>query len=92
MQHLEFENLFKRLLIGPRSNMLTNTSGEAVMAHRFFRICHGKDDLGRDKGVLISKNQEKNYRLIGLINCRDRGRFCWTREKKYMWGKLLRKY
>ena len=34
MQHLEFE-IPSRGLIGLRSQMLTNTSGEAVMAHRF---------------------------------------------------------
>src|SRR5258708_9836287 len=34
MQHLEFE-IPSRGLIGLRSNMLTNTAGEAVMAHRF---------------------------------------------------------
>ena len=40
MQHLEFE-IPSRGLIGLRSNMLTNTAGEAVMAHRI--INHGKD-------------------------------------------------
>ncbi|MFI5132334.1 MAG: GTP-binding protein, partial [Chitinophagales bacterium] len=34
VQHLEFE-IPSRGLIGLRSNMLTNTAGEAVMAHRF---------------------------------------------------------
>ncbi|HEX3767767.1 MAG TPA: GTP-binding protein, partial [Puia sp.] len=34
MQHLEFE-IPSRGLIGLRSSMLTNTAGEAVMAHRF---------------------------------------------------------
>ena len=34
MQHLEFE-IPSRGLIGLRSQMLTNTAGEAVMAHRF---------------------------------------------------------
>ena len=34
MQHLEFE-IPSRGLIGLRSQMLTNTAGEAVMAHNF---------------------------------------------------------
>jgi predicted membrane GTPase involved in stress response len=38
---LEFE-IPSRGLIGLRSQMLTNTAGEAVMAHRFTEYNHGK--------------------------------------------------
>jgi GTP-binding protein len=74
MQHLEFE-IPSRGLIGLRSNMLTNTAGEAVMAHRFLEYKPWKGFIpGRDKGVLISKNQEKTTGY-SIDKLQDRGRF-----------------
>src|SRR6185503_7394974 len=58
MQHLEFE-IPSRGLIGLRSQMLTSTAGEAVMAHRFIDYKPWKGPIpGRNNGVLLSKNQE----------------------------------
>lgn len=55
MQHLEFE-IPSRGLIGLRSQMLTNTAGEAVMAHRFIDYKPWKGPIpGRNNGVLIAK-------------------------------------
>jgi len=55
MQHLEFE-IPSRGLIGLRSQMLTNTAGEAVMAHRFVDYKPWKGPIpGRSNGVLIAK-------------------------------------
>ncbi|MBI2282969.1 MAG: translational GTPase TypA [Bacteroidetes bacterium] len=55
MQHLEFE-IPSRGLIGLRSQMLTNTAGEAVMAHRFLDYKPWKGPIpGRNNGVLIAK-------------------------------------
>ncbi|MEO7531187.1 MAG: translational GTPase TypA [Sediminibacterium sp.] len=55
MQHLEFE-IPSRGLIGLRSQMLTNTAGEAVMAHRFLEYKPWKGPIpGRSNGVLIAK-------------------------------------
>lgn len=55
MQHLEFE-IPSRGLIGLRSQMLTNTAGEAVMAHRFLEYKPWKGPIpGRNNGVLIAK-------------------------------------
>lgn len=55
MQHLEFE-IPSRGLIGLRSQMLTNTAGEAVMAHRFINYKPWKGPIpGRSNGVLIAK-------------------------------------
>lgn len=55
MQHLEFE-IPSRGMIGLRSQMLTNTAGEAVMAHRFNEYKPWKGPIpGRNNGVLISK-------------------------------------
>ncbi len=74
IQHLEFE-IPSRGLIGLRSNMLTNTAGEAVMAHRFIEYKPWKGFIpGRSNGVLISKNQEKTTGY-SIDKLQDRGRF-----------------
>ncbi|CAN5264536.1 translational GTPase TypA [soil metagenome] len=74
MQHLEFE-IPSRGLIGLRSAMLTNTAGEAVMAHRFVEYKPWKGFIpGRSNGVLLSKNQEKTTGY-SIDKLQDRGRF-----------------
>jgi GTP-binding protein len=74
MQHLEFE-IPSRGLIGLRSNMLTNTAGEAVMAHRFLEFRPWKGFIpGRSNGVLISKNQDRTT-AYSIDKLQDRGRF-----------------
>jgi GTP-binding protein len=74
MQHLEFE-IPSRGLIGLRSNMLTNTAGEAVMAHRFLDYKPWKGSIpGRNNGVLISKNQERTTGY-SIDKLQDRGTF-----------------
>ncbi len=74
MQHLEFE-IPSRGLIGLRSNMLTNTAGEAVMAHRFTEYKPWKGNIpGRNNGVLLSKNQERTTGY-SIDKLQDRGTF-----------------
>ncbi len=54
LQHLEF-NIPSRGLIGLRNNVLTSTSGEAIMNHRFVRYEEYKGPIpGRISGSLIS--------------------------------------
>src|SRR5687768_2065902 len=74
MQHLEFD-IPSRGLIGLRTQMLTATTGEAVMAHRFTEYKPWKGPIpGRSNGVLLSKNTEKttDYSIDKL---QDRGTF-----------------
>jgi len=74
MQHLEFE-IPSRGLIGLRSQMLTNTAGEAVMAHRFDEYKPWKGNIpGRNNGVLLAKNggSATGYSIDKL---QDRGSF-----------------
>ncbi|MEZ5047727.1 MAG: translational GTPase TypA [Chitinophagaceae bacterium] len=74
MQHLEFE-IPSRGLIGLRTQMLTNTAGEAVMAHRFNEYKPWKGPIpGRNNGVLISKfaGTSTGYSIDKL---QDRGTF-----------------
>ncbi|HOZ78639.1 MAG TPA: translational GTPase TypA [Ferruginibacter sp.] len=74
MQHLEFD-IPSRGLIGLRSNMLTNTAGEAVMAHRFAEYRPWKGSIpGRNNGVLLSKTTEKTT-AYSIDKLQDRGRF-----------------
>jgi GTP-binding protein len=74
MQHLEFE-IPSRGLIGLRSQMLTNTAGEAVMAHRFSEYKPWKGNIpGRNNGVLLSKNQDKTT-AYSIDKLQDRGSF-----------------
>ncbi|PWU03925.1 MAG: translational GTPase TypA [Bacteroidetes bacterium] len=74
MQHLEFE-IPSRGLIGLRSSMLTNTAGEAVMAHRFTEYKPWKGIIpGRNNGVLISKNNGSTT-AYSIDKLQDRGSF-----------------
>jgi GTP-binding protein len=74
MQHLEFD-IPSRGLIGLRTNMLTATQGEAVMAHRFAEYKPWKGFIpGRSNGVMLSKDNgtTTGYSLDKL---QDRGFF-----------------
>jgi GTP-binding protein len=74
MQHLEFD-MPSRGLIGLRSQMLTNTAGEAVMAHRFAEYKPWKGVIpGRSNGVLLAK-QGGNTTGYSMDKLQDRGSF-----------------
>jgi GTP-binding protein len=74
MQHLEFE-IPSRGLIGLRSQMLTNTAGEAVMAHRFIEYKPWKGPIaGRNNGVLLAK-QPGGATGYSIDKLQDRGTF-----------------
>jgi GTP-binding protein len=74
MQHLEFD-IPSRGLIGLRSAMLTQTAGEAVMAHRFNEYKPWKGAIpGRNNGVLVSKTTERTSGY-SIDKLQDRGRF-----------------
>lgn len=74
MQHLEFD-IPSRGLIGLRSQMLTNTAGEAVMAHRFNEYKPWKGPIpGRNNGVLIAKFQGVTT-AYSIDKLQDRGSF-----------------
>lgn len=74
MQHMEFE-IPSRGLIGLRSQMLTATAGEAIMAHRFTEYKPFKGAIpGRNNGVLISKMQGPAT-AYSIEKLQDRGKF-----------------
>ncbi|HEU0063881.1 MAG TPA: translational GTPase TypA [Flavisolibacter sp.] len=74
MQHVEFE-IPSRGLIGLRTQMLTNTAGEAVMNHRVSGFKPWKGAIpGRNNGVLVAKEAGSTtaYSIDKLL---DRGSF-----------------
>jgi GTP-binding protein len=88
MQHLEFE-IPSRGLIGLRSQMLTNTAGEAVMAHRFQEYKPWKGYIpGRSNGVLISKNQDRTTGY-SIDKLQDRGTFFVEPGEEVYTGQII---
>ncbi|HEU4633268.1 MAG TPA: translational GTPase TypA [Flavisolibacter sp.] len=74
MQHLEFD-IPSRGLIGLRTQMLTNTAGEAVMNHRVSGYRPWKGPIpGRNNGVLIAK-EAGTTTGYSLDKLQDRGFF-----------------
>ncbi len=74
MQHIEFD-IPSRGLIGLRTNMLTATAGEAVMAHRFNEYKPWKGPIpGRNNGVLLAK-EGGSTTAYSLDKLQDRGFF-----------------
>jgi GTP-binding protein len=70
MQHLEFD-MPSRGLLGLRTQMLTNTAGEAVMNHRFSEYKPWKGPIpGRNNGYFFVDPGEEVYRgqVIGENN------------------------
>jgi GTP-binding protein len=88
MQHLEFE-IPSRGLIGLRTQMLTATTGEAVMAHRFSEYKPWKGPIpGRNNGVLLSKNQDKTTGY-SIDKLQDRGTFFVDAGEEVYAGQII---
>jgi GTP-binding protein len=74
IQHLEFD-IPARGLIGLRNNILTSTSGEAVMTHRFKEYQPFKGEIpGRINGSLISMENGVGT-PYAIDKLQDRGKF-----------------
>jgi len=74
LQHLEFD-IPSRGLIGLRNNMLTATSGQAIMTHRFREFMPFKGEItSKVKGALISMEQGPATGFA-INRLQDRGRF-----------------
>ena len=74
LQHLEFD-VPSRGLIGLRNNMLTATSGQAIMTHRFREFLPYKGEISSKlKGALISMEQGAATGFA-INRLQDRGRF-----------------
>jgi len=74
LMHLEFE-IPSRGIIGIRNQILTLTSGEAIMSHRFIKYDAWKGDLpSRNKGVLIAHETGTTI-PFAMFKLQDRGKF-----------------
>ena len=72
--HLEF-NIPSRGIIGLRTNVLTGSAGEAIMAHRFLEYQPWKGDIERrTNGSLIAMEAGTAY-AYAIDKLQDRGRF-----------------
>jgi GTP-binding protein len=88
MQHLEFD-IPSRGLIGLRSQMLTQTAGEAVMAHRFNEYKPWKGAIpGRNNGVLVAKGGGTTT-AYSIDKLQDRGRFFIEPGEEVYAGQIL---
>ena len=73
---MDFE-IPSRGLIGLRTEMITATSGQAVMAHRFIKYDRYKGEIpGRINGSMISKETGEAI-AYSLDKLQDRGRRVW---------------
>lgn len=88
MQHLEFD-MPSRGLIGLRSQMLTATAGEAVMAHNFSEYKPWKGVIpGRNNGVLVAK-QGGTATGYSIDKLQDRGSFFIDPGEEVYGGQIL---
>ena len=88
MQHLEFE-IPSRGLIGLRTQMLTATTGEAVMAHRFNEYKPWKGVIpGRNNGVLLAK-QTGSTTGYSIDKLQDRGTFFVDPGEEVYTGQII---
>ena len=74
LQHIEFD-IPSRGIIGLRNNILTATSGQAIMTHRLRGYDVVKGDIpSRAKGSLVSMEQGQVF-AYSIDRVQDRGRF-----------------
>ncbi len=86
--HLEFE-IPSRGLIGLRNMILTNTSGEAVMNHRYLKYGPVKADIEtRSKGSLVSMSTGKST-AFAIDRLQDRGRFMVSPGEEIYKGQIV---
>ena len=85
---LEFE-IPSRGIIGLRSQMMTATAGEAIMAHRFKEYQPFKGDIpGRINGSLIAMEKGKAI-PFSLNNLQDRGKFFINANDEIYEGQVI---
>lgn len=91
LMHLEF-SIPSRGLIGLRNNILTITSGEATMSHRFIDYEPYKGDLpSRIKGSLFSIDQGQAT-AYAIDKLQDRGRFFIDPGEPVYKGQVIGEY
>lgn len=86
--HLEF-NIPSRGIIGLRTNVLTASAGEAIMAHRFLEYQPWKGDIERrTNGSLIAMESGTAY-AYAIDKLQDRGRFFIFPQEEVYAGQVV---
>ncbi len=86
--HLEFQ-IPSRGIIGLRSNVLTASAGEAIMAHRFLEYQPWKGDIERrTNGSLIALEAGTAY-AYAIDKLQDRGRFFIFPQEEVYAGQVV---
>ncbi|MBD5234246.1 MAG: translational GTPase TypA [Bacteroidales bacterium] len=86
--HLEFQ-IPSRGIIGLRSNLLTASAGEAIMAHRFLEYQPWKGDIERrTNGSLIAIESGTAY-AYAIDKLQDRGRFFIFPQEEVYAGQVV---
>jgi len=86
--HLEFK-MPSRGIIGLRTNVLTATAGEAVMAHRFLSYEPWKGDIDRRNNGSIIAMESGNAFAYALDKLQDRGRFFVNPQDEIYAGQVV---
>lgn len=86
--HLEF-NIPSRGIIGLRTNVLTGSAGEAIMAHRFLEYQPWKGEIERrTNGSLIAMEAGTAY-AYAIDKLQDRGRFFIFPQEEVYAGQVV---
>lgn len=86
--HLEF-NIPSRGIIGLRTNVLTATAGEAVMAHRFTEFAPYKGAMERRTNGSIIAMESGTAFAYALNNLQDRGKFFINPQDEVYAGQVI---
>lgn len=91
MQKLEF-HIPSRGIMGLRTRILTATSGEGIMHHRFYQYEYFKGSIGKNKnGVLISMG-EGQATAYAIDSLQDRGKFFIEPQEIVYKGQIVGEY
>ena len=86
--HLEFQ-IPSRVIIGLRTNVLTASAGEAIMAHRFLEYQPWKGDIERrTNGSLIALESGTAY-AYAIDKLQDRGKFFIFPQEEVYAGQVV---
>jgi len=91
LQHLEF-NIPSRGLIGLRNNILTATSGQAIMTHRFREYCAVKGDIPTRHNGSLTSMESGQVLAFALDRLQDRGRFFIEPGDQVYKGQVIGEY
>ena len=86
--HLEF-NIPSRGIIGLRTNVLTGSAGEAIMAHRFLEYQPWKGDIERRTNGSLIAMEAGTAHAYAIDKLQDRGRFFIFPQEEVYAGQVV---